>query len=261
MRTVILAAVLALVAGPLGAAQLYRWVDEKGNVEWRDTPPPATAKKVEQRSVRGNVIETSEAPYATQQAARNFPVTLWTSDCGPPCDQGRTFLARRGVPYTERDAQRDVEAFKKMTGGIDVPVLYVGRTRLKGYAESEWEAALDNAGYPRTAITAGGKLVTKDAQVAKPPATATPPVVLYTHPGCGPACAEARSLLAERGITFREVVAQEPAAIDELERVSGDSRVPVLAIGKSVTRGFHPPGYHSVLDTAGFPRGQPADRK
>jgi hypothetical protein len=45
---------LLLAAGTAQAAQLYRWVDDKGRVEWRDTPPPASAKKVERRTVGGS---------------------------------------------------------------------------------------------------------------------------------------------------------------------------------------------------------------
>ncbi|MBS1217620.1 MAG: glutaredoxin family protein, partial [Proteobacteria bacterium] len=66
-RIVFLLAAL-LIAIPGQTAQLYRWVDDKGRVEWRDTPPPATAKKVERRSVGGSVIETSKLPYSLQQA-------------------------------------------------------------------------------------------------------------------------------------------------------------------------------------------------
>ena len=72
MKTIIACALL-LAALPLGAAQLYRWVDDKGNVEWRDTPPPSTAKNVEQRNVGGNTIQTSTLPYSVQQAVKNFP--------------------------------------------------------------------------------------------------------------------------------------------------------------------------------------------
>lgn len=144
------ALVLALAAVPASAAQLYRWVDEKGNVEWRDTPPPAHAKNVERRTVTGNTIETSTLPYSVQQAVRKHPVTLWVFDCGDPCVKARTHLARRGVPHTERNAQKEPEEMKKATGGIDVPVLLVGTNQLKGYLESTWDAALDAAGYPRT---------------------------------------------------------------------------------------------------------------
>src|SRR5690349_3347625 len=138
-------------AAPLGAAQLYRWVDDKGNVEWRDTPPPANATNVQQRSVSSNTIQTSTLPYSMQQAMKNFPVTLWAFDCGDACNRARGHLARRGVPYTERNAQKETEELKKVAGGTEVPVLLVGSRQLKGYLESDWDAALDGAGYPRTA--------------------------------------------------------------------------------------------------------------
>lgn len=255
-RLAMLAMALCAVSGALVAAELYRWVDEKGNVEYRDTPPPPTAKKVERRRAGGSVIETTDLPYSVQQAARNFPVTLWITNCGAPCDQARAHLARRGVPYTEKDPQGDVESFTKLTGGTDIPVLYVGSTRVKGYLESEWDAVLDAVGYPKTAITAGSKPVTKGSPTGKAAPAALPPVKLYTHPECGAACAEARSLLAGRGVGFQEVVAQEQAAIDELQKVSGDTRVPVLVVGQVVTRGFAAPAYHLALDAAGFPRSQ-----
>ena len=92
-RTPLFALAIALASGPLSSAQLYRWVDEKGNVEWRDTPPPANAKQVEQRTVGSNTIQTSTLPYSVQQAVKNFPVTLWTTDCGEPCTQARNHLA------------------------------------------------------------------------------------------------------------------------------------------------------------------------
>lgn len=146
---------LLMLAGSsaLLAAQLYRWVDDKGNVEWRDTPPPPTAKKVEQRKIAVPPATTSpELPYSVQQAAKNFPVTLWISDCGEACDRARAHLSRRGVPHTEKSPQSNFEVFKKETGGGEVPVMFVGSNRVKGYLESEWDAALDFAGYPKTAL-------------------------------------------------------------------------------------------------------------
>src|SRR5438309_6693312 len=112
MKTILLC-VLALAVTPVSAAQLYKWTDEKGNVEWRDTPPPPNAKKVEQRNMGGNTIETSTVPYAVQQAVKNNPVTLWAFDCGAPCSDARNHLTRRGIPYTERNAQANVDALKK----------------------------------------------------------------------------------------------------------------------------------------------------
>jgi glutaredoxin len=257
MRRIVLGMVLFAACGAVLAAQLYRWVDEKGNVEYRDTPPPASAKKVEQLRKSGGVVEAaSSLPFSVQQAVLNFPVTLWNSDCGGPCDQARAHLARRGVPHTEKDPQNDIEAFKKLTGGLDVPVLYVGANRIKGYLEGEWDAALDIAGYPRTAPP-GFKPAAKPGAAAK----ATPPVRLYTHPDCGPPCNEARSLLAGRGVKYEDIAAREQAEIDELQRVSGDTKVPVLLVGHVVTRGFSAPDYNLVLDAAGFPRSEQAAKQ
>lgn len=239
---------LSVVFGTVDSAEIYRWVDENGKVEYRDTPPPSSAKKVEQRRPGGAMVETSTLPFSVQQAVRNFPVTLWNASCGAPCDQARAHLARRGVPFTEKDAQADVEAFKKLTGGIDVPVLYVGSNRVNGYFESEWDSALDIAGYPRTPPPG-------TASAARSAATgARPPVKLYTHPECGAPCVEAKSLLASRKVPFQEITAQEQAEIDELQQISGATRVPVLLVGSVVTRGYSPGEYNMALDAAGFPR-------
>jgi hypothetical protein len=172
MGRIILGFLILAATSMLVAAQLYRWVDEKGNVEYRDTPPPKGAKNVEERRVNTSTIQTSTPSYSAQQAARNFPVTLWAYDCGDPCKSARAHLARRGVPYTEKDPQADLKAFEKLTGGTGAPVLYVGSTRLTGYLASEWDKALDVAGYPQTA--APGSVKPPATPAPKPPAAQKP---------------------------------------------------------------------------------------
>lgn len=144
---------LLLLTLPAFSAQLYRWVDEKGNVEWRDTPPPPNAKKVEQRNIDTGTTQTTSLPYSLQLAVKNFPVTLWVNNCGEVCDKARAHLNRRGVPHTEKDPQAHLDAFKKASGGdLALPLLFVGNSKLKGYLESDWDSALDIAGYPKTAL-------------------------------------------------------------------------------------------------------------
>lgn len=166
-----------LLAGLVQSAQLYRWVDDKGRVEWRDTPPPANAKKVEQRNVQGSVIQTT-LPYGLQQAVQKYPVTLYANDCGDACTKARAHLTRRGVPYTHRNPENDVEGYKKLTnGGMEMPMLIVGNDRLKGYLETSWDSALDTAGYLRE--PAPGYVAPKPpvspAAVATPAPAATAP--------------------------------------------------------------------------------------
>lgn len=145
--------IFLLLAQPLAAAQLYRWVDSEGNVHYTDQAPDAKVKVLERRTFSGNVIESSELPYATRQAQKNFPVTLYANDCGEPCKLAAEHLAKRGVPFVRKTIkdQAESEELKKIAGGLEVPTLAIGKTTLKGYQMQNWDSALDTAGYPKSA--------------------------------------------------------------------------------------------------------------
>lgn len=162
----------ALVAGPSNG-ELYRWVDESGNVHYSDKPPPPSARKSDRRKLPGNAPASQSLPYELQQATKNFPVTLFVTDCGEGCAQARELLARRGIPHTELDATDPgvQEQLKKITGGrIEVPVLRVGRQTLRGFQPDQWNSALNVAGYPKTALV---KVTPTRPQTAKPEAPPT----------------------------------------------------------------------------------------
>jgi glutaredoxin len=164
---------MALMLPALAAAQanVYRWVDKDGKVHYSDTPPPEPQKNLTQKRVGGAFAESSELSYATQVAMQKSPVVLYAgADCKDPCARGRELLAKRGVPYTEKDVQNnadDAEALKKLVGELEVPFLTVGTGRARGFDEAAWHAALDAGGYPRT-VTAAQR------EAAVPRKTGTP---------------------------------------------------------------------------------------
>ena len=150
----LLGAFAALLAAS-ASAQTYRWVDKDGKVNYSDTPPPASAKSVQKRSAGGNIVATNpnQVPYATQQAVRNAPVTIYTAEtCKQICDEARGFLAQRGVPFREVAVsdQASREDLKKVSGGQEVPVLLVGKSATTGFGNDSWNLALDAAGYPKS---------------------------------------------------------------------------------------------------------------
>jgi glutaredoxin len=151
---------------------VYKWTDADGKVHFSDTPPPPSVKDVTEKRIRGGGGDSSQLPYATQMAMKSSPVTLYTApQCGAPCEQGRSLLGDRGIPYTERDAQasrEDAEAVKKAIGALQVPVLMVGNDALKGYDPGAWNGALDGAGYPRTRLP--GTVAPRPVVAAQPPA-------------------------------------------------------------------------------------------
>ena len=156
------------------AAELYRWVDADGKVHYTDQQPPASAKKVEEKNLSSSTINTSELPYATRQAIKKSPVTLYANDCGEPCKQARDHLAQRGIPYATKNPQTspaDAEALKKLVGELYIPVLVVGSSTSKGYEKGAWDSALDAAGYPKSALAkkaAAPAESTKDSAKSEP---------------------------------------------------------------------------------------------
>lgn len=86
------------------------------------------------------------------------------------------------------------------------------------------------------------------------------PVTLYTGPDCGSLCDQARRLLKGRGIPFREQAISNAEELETLKKVSGDTQVPVLMVGKEIRRGFAAGPWDALLDLAGYPKTAPAGR-
>lgn len=155
MRALVIGAACASLAA---AAQtnVYRWVDRDGKVHFTDTPPPRDAVSASEKVMGGGAVDEGQVPYATQVAARRHPVVLYTGDdCDDYCGRARDLLSRRGVPFSEKNAQRspkDADALKALIGALEVPVLLVGDNVVKGFNEDTWQSALDGAGYARTRL-------------------------------------------------------------------------------------------------------------
>lgn len=79
------------------------------------------------------------------------------------------------------------------------------------------------------------------------------PVVLYTGKDCSP-CVSGRNLLANRGIPFAERTITSNEDIEALQRLEGDTSLPVLTIGSQRIKGFSDTEWSQYLDAAGYPK-------
>jgi len=79
------------------------------------------------------------------------------------------------------------------------------------------------------------------------------PVTLYTSSDCGP-CGSARSLLTNRGIPFSERTVTTNEDIASLQRIGGDTSLPLLTVGGQKIRGFSDSEWTQYLDAAGYPK-------
>jgi len=172
---------------PLHAQQVYRIVGPDGRVTFSDKPPEdtkAAVKPVTPGAAPGAAGGGSALPFELRNVASKYPVTLYTgANCGP-CGSGRSFLAGRGIPFSERTVttNEDIEALQRLSGATGLPFLTIGAQQLKGFSEVEWGQFLDAAGYPKTSQLPPGyraappvPLVAVQAPAPRPaPATAAP---------------------------------------------------------------------------------------
>lgn len=174
MRAYVFVAAIFWIACTDAAGQTYRWVDADGRVHYTQTPPPPGAKGVERKNFRqSGAAGSSELPYATQVAAKNHPVTLYTiPDCGVPCEQARATLQKRAVPFREVSVttQEEVDEVKKRSGKNEFPLLIVGSLHQSGFLESLYNNLLDTAGYPTSAPRVPTEALRKMDPPAAPPA-------------------------------------------------------------------------------------------
>jgi glutaredoxin len=176
---IVVLALAGLALTSVGAQQLYKWVDKDGKITYSDQPPPKDAKNVEQKKmVDSGSAASDDVPYSVKTAIDKNPVTLFANFCGEPCDGARSLLNTRGVPFTDRNPEKDpkaMDALKTATGGTDVPVLMVGTKILRGFSEETWQEALTTGGYPKTNPNlkprAPTPAATPPAEAPKAPAT------------------------------------------------------------------------------------------
>jgi len=146
---------LLFASAAAASSGVYKWVDPGGRTHYSDQPPPGDTRGAQQMRGKGNVVEVDKESYAGKQAHAKNPVVLYANNCGPFCDQAREHLKRRGVAYSQKDPSTDPEQaleLKKLVGAMEVPVIVVGKSHLKGYETTSWDRLLDEAGYPKTPL-------------------------------------------------------------------------------------------------------------
>ena len=84
----------------------------------------------------------------------------------------------------------------------------------------------------------------------------TPLVRVYTQPTCA-ACYSTKAYLDQKGVAYQDLdVIQDPAALQEMVRISGVRVTPVLVIGERVITGnTDPAAIDEALAAAGLLKG------
>jgi glutaredoxin len=127
------------LAGPIVAGELFKWVDDQGNVHYGDKPPEnASLKRIE-----GNISSygsVSVEPFvaapgkASAQAGARKVVMYSTSWCGF-CKKAARHFRKNKIPFSEYDIEKSARAaneFEKLRAR-GVPVILIGKQRMNGF--------------------------------------------------------------------------------------------------------------------------------
>ncbi|MEE8388470.1 MAG: glutaredoxin family protein [Acidiferrobacterales bacterium] len=148
-RLLIVLLLSVVMTMPAHAEQLFKIIDEHGNVTYQKAPP-SSGGSIERRDIYGGEDPADEV-IARDRAALNHPVTLYAIKKCKPCDNARAQLQKREIPFEEKDPTSDAKLYKAFTEliyGTTVPAITVGENVITAYSKESLEQALDAAGYP-----------------------------------------------------------------------------------------------------------------
>ena len=141
---------IGLAAFGLPAAAQFKWTGPDGKVIYSDSPPPPG---VTASTLAGPAAAKSDGKQnlaGLAPIAAKYPVVLYTtSDCSP-CQQARSYLTARGIPFSEKTIKTPADADAFRAAGLTelrFPTLGVGREHNTGFEQSQWSSLLDAAGY------------------------------------------------------------------------------------------------------------------
>jgi glutaredoxin-like YruB-family protein len=136
-------------------AEMYRWVDEKGVVTFKDTPPPPSIKRRTVKVYNDNdfapVPPHQPSPAKTGSTGVAVPVAqaaptrkerftgtveIYVTDWCGYCKQAQDYLKSRGIPYVAYNIEKDSAAKRrhKELGGRGVPLIIIGSNKMSGFS-------------------------------------------------------------------------------------------------------------------------------
>jgi len=145
MRVLLILSLSLLFAHEALAQQVYKWKDAEGRTHYSNSPPPSSSQA---EVVKDRLATVSGSNGSAQVSGGQRVVMFTTQSCGV-CKMAKSYLTRKGVPYTERDIEVSDSAaadFKRL-GGRGVPLILVGSEVMRGFSEQGMDNLLEQAGY------------------------------------------------------------------------------------------------------------------
>jgi glutaredoxin-like YruB-family protein len=167
IKRTLLAFIILLLTVSLAGAEMYQWIDDKGVVTFKDTPPPLSKKRkkvktysdgdfdpapVSQpapkpRAVKSTVAAAIPHSAAPKKVRFTGTVELYVTDWCGYCKKAKKYLTEKGIPFVAYDIEKDSAANErhKALGGNGVPLIIIGANKVSGFSQEAVEYYLENS--------------------------------------------------------------------------------------------------------------------
>jgi glutaredoxin len=119
------------------SAEIYKWVDDKGDVHFTDRPPKN--KKTEKVTViintYTNVSVSDNIFAASKNTSRQKKLIMYSTTWCGVCKRAKKYFQKNSIAFTEYDVEKSSKGkrdYKKMNGK-GVPIFLIGKKRLNGF--------------------------------------------------------------------------------------------------------------------------------
>ncbi len=143
MKYIIILMTLLIVPGH-SFAEIYKWVDEEGQVHFSDQKPDNQA--VSEVQIETEINSYQSVSYGaikvdTSKFVHNKKVVMFSASWCGYCKKARNYFRAKGIPFTEYDIEksRSAAARHKKMDATGVPVILYGDKRMNGFSEAGFE--------------------------------------------------------------------------------------------------------------------------
>jgi glutaredoxin len=149
IRFVMLAAMALFCLPSLAGAQLYKWTDAEGRVQYSDKAPDKGVKKLDLKinTYSGAPVVSSLGKPAAGGAKGS--VKLYTTTWCGYCTKARAHLKSKGIQYEDLDVEKSAHGKQEYASlkGRGVPVILIGSQRMDGFDPARMDTMLKAAGH------------------------------------------------------------------------------------------------------------------
>ena len=130
---------MSLIFAVNAQSDVYKWIDEQGNVHFTDRPPlNQTTEKID---VKINSYTSVQIVGVDQLLGKTDKVVMYRTSWCRYCEKARDYLSKKKIPYKEYDVENSSKGkrdYEKL-GGSGVPIILIGNKRLNGFSAEKFE--------------------------------------------------------------------------------------------------------------------------